>query len=180
MKNSFFIFLIFSLVASCNVEPRRPILRKSSSGIEQSVTLNKKIIAQQESDFNKIIKRDSLNVYIASDLGFWYTFNYKSEASYFPKNEDEVVYSFEVYNLNYDIIYTQEEIGIRNYIVDKQEIIEGLREGLKLMNVGDIATFLFPSHKVFGYLGDQIKIGINQPLIYKVQLIKINKKNESN
>ncbi|VAW22769.1 hypothetical protein MNBD_BACTEROID04-1927, partial [hydrothermal vent metagenome] len=41
-------------------------------------------------------------------------------------------------------------------------------------------TFLFPSHKVFGYLGDQKKIGVNQPLIYKVQLNKINRKNESN
>ena len=48
------------------------------------------------------------------------------------------------------------------------------------MGEGDVATFLFPSHKVYGYIGDDNKIEINQPLIYKVQIIKINKKNESN
>ena len=48
------------------------------------------------------------------------------------------------------------------------------------MHEKDEVTFLFPSHKVFGYLGDENKIGINQPLIYKVKLNKINKKNESN
>ena len=48
------------------------------------------------------------------------------------------------------------------------------------MNEGDEVTFLFPSHKLYGYIGDKNKIDINQPLIYKVQLIKINKKNESN
>ena len=48
------------------------------------------------------------------------------------------------------------------------------------MSEGDFATFLFPSHKVYGYLGDQKKIGINQPLIFKVQLNKINRKDENN
>lgn len=180
MKHNLFTLLLIFLLFACEAEPRRPILRKSSSGIEKSIFLNKKLIAKQESDFKKIMKQDSINNYIASEFGFWYKLNNKSEERYFPSIGDELTYSFDVFNLNNEIIYSSKELGIQKYNTDKQEIIQGLREGLKLMNIGDNVTFLFPSHKVFGYLGDKNKIGINQPLIYKVQLIKINKKNESN
>lgn len=181
MKHSFFsLFLILCMFSCNNPEARKPILRKSSSTMQESVLFNKSLISAQENAFEKLIKQDSLSTYIVSNYGFKYKFNIKSEASYFPKTGDEIVYWYEIYNLNMQPIYSKYEISIQKYIVDKQEIVEGLREGLKLMNVGDNVTFLFPSHKVFGYLGNQNNIGINQPLIYKVQLIKINKQNESN
>ena len=49
------------------------------------------------------------------------------------------------------------------------------------MKEGEVITFLFPSHKAYGYTGND-KIEPNQPLIYTVQLLKINKlsKNENN
>ncbi len=181
MKHSIFsIFLILCMFSCNNPEPRKPILRKSSSTMQESVAFNKALIASQEKAFEILIKQDSLSNYVNSNLGFKYKFYEKSNANYFPATGDEIVYSYEIFDLALRPIYSESEIGIQTYIVDKQEIVEGLREGLKLMNVGDNVTFLFPSHKVFGYLGDQKKIGINQPLVYKVKLIKINKKNESN
>ena len=181
MKYKEFIYFLMFMFISCNEPiPRQPIVRKTSTILNQSVLFNKSLIASEEADFNFLMKKDSLNTYIASDLGFWYKFDFKSTEDYFPKFGDEIVYSTEIYNINKKLIYSASKLGIQKYIVDKQEIVEGLREGLKLLNERDIATFLFPSHKVFGYLGDENKININQPLIYKVQLIKINKKNESN
>jgi gliding motility-associated peptidyl-prolyl isomerase len=174
------IIFIFIFVSCNNPVPRQPIVRKTSTILNESVSFNKSLIVGQEADFKKYIKKDSLNNYFASDYGFWYKFDVKNNEDYLPKNGDEVIYSYEIYNINNQLIYSADVIGIQKYIVDKQEIVEGLREGLKLMSEGDKGTFLFPSHKVFGYLGDQNKININQPLIYKVQLIKINKKNESN
>lgn len=108
------------------------------------------------------------------------TFNQKNEDSYLPKIGDQLFYTYDVFDTNNYLIYSAEEVGELTYIVDKQEIVEGLRNGLKLMSVGDVVTFLFPSHKAYGYTGDSNKIEINQPLIFKVQLIKINNKNESN
>ena len=166
---------------SCNnPEARKPILRKSSSSMEESVLFNKALITAQENAFEKLIKQDSLSTYFVSNYGFNYKYNVKLDAGILPEIGDEIVYSYQIYDFNMQLIYDESQIGVQKYIVDKQEIVEGLREGLKLMKVGDNVTFLFPSHKVFGYLGDQNNIGINQPLIYKVQLIKINKKNESN
>jgi len=166
---------------SCNnPEARKPILRKSSATMQESVLFNKALITSQENAFENLMKQDSLSTYIVSNYGFNYKYNVKSDTSYFPETGDVIAYSYRVYDLTMQLIYDESQIGVQKYIVDKQEIVEGLREGLKLMKVGDNVTFLFPSHKVFGYLGDQNNIGINQPLIYKVQLIKINKKNESN
>ena len=55
-----------------------------------------------------------------------------------------------------------------------------MQHGLKLMKEEEEVVFLFPSFTAFGYTGNQEKIGINQPLIYKVKLNKINRENESN
>lgn len=174
------LFLIGILISCGQPVPRKPITTKTSSFMETSVSLNKKLNEKEENLLKSIIKKDSLTTYIASPSGFWYTYNLKSTNTYTPKFGDQVLYACEIYNLNNEVIYSAQELGLQNYTINKQELVEGLRNGLQLMNEGDVVTFLFPSHKVFGYLGDENKIGINQPLIYKVQLNKINKKNESN
>ena len=175
-----FLDLLLCMFSCNNPEARKPILRKSSATMQESVLFNKALITSQENAFENLMKQDSLSTYIVSNYGFNYKYNVKSDAGYFPETGDVIAYSYRVYDLTMQLIYDESQIGVQKYIVDKQEIVEGLREGLKLMKVGDNVTFLFPSHKVFGYLGDENKIGINQSLIYKVQLIKINKKNESN
>jgi len=148
--------------------------------MDESISFNKSLIEKEEAVFKAIIAKDSLSNYIASSNGFWYTYNYKSKKTYTPEFGDQLLYTFDVFDLKNNVIYSSQEKGMQTYTVDKQELIEGLRNGLKLMHEEDVVTFLFPSHKVYGYLGDENKIGINQSLIYKVQLIKINKKNESN
>ena len=168
------------MVSCANPAPRKPILRKTSTFLNESVRFNKTMNENEEKAFAAFMEKDSLTKYTASPNGFWYAFNQKKSNSYLPQIGDQVFYTFAVYDINNSLIYSAEEIGEQSYIVDKQEIIEGLRNGLKLMGTGDVATFLFPSHKVYGYIGDDNKIEINQPLIYKVQLFKIKRKNESN
>ncbi|MFD1292688.1 gliding motility-associated peptidyl-prolyl isomerase GldI [Lutibacter holmesii] len=174
------VFLLVVLVSCMQPVPRKPVTKKTSSFMETSISLNKKLNEKEEALFKAIIQKDSLVTYITSSSGFWYTYNVKSKNTYTPQLGDHLLYSCEIYTVENEIIYSAQELGLQSYLVDKQEVVEGLRNGLKLMHEGDVVTFLFPSHKVFGYLGDEKKIGINQPLIYKVQLNKINKKNESN
>ena len=177
------IFCLVSLLAlfSCmQPKPRKPVTKKTSSFMEESISLNKSLNEFEENAFKEFIQKDSLTNYIVSPNGFWYAFTNRSTETYSPKFGDQLLYSYELLDINQNIIYSSQEIGLQTYAVDQQELIEGLRNGLKLMHEKDEVTFLFPSHKVFGYLGDDNKIGINQPLIYKVKLNKINKKNESN
>ena len=48
------------------------------------------------------------------------------------------------------------------------------------MKEGEVVTFIFPSHKAFGYYGDKNKIGTNIPIITKVSLHSITTENNSN
>jgi FKBP-type peptidyl-prolyl cis-trans isomerase len=61
--------------------------------------------------------------------------------------------------------------------MDKQELMTGLREGLKIMKEGETVTFVFPSYKAYGYYGDMNKIGSNTPIISKVTIINIEQIN---
>ena len=57
-------------------------------------------------------------------------------------------------------------------LIDKDDILPALREGVKVLREGETAKFLFPSFLCYGYIGDFNKIGINQPLIITINLLK--------
>lgn len=176
MKNSLFILLLILIVACADPEPRKPIVRKTSTFLKESIARNKAINKAEETELKRLMDLDSLNEYIVSPNGFWYYYNVKDAISNrFPVKGDEVTYEFEITDIYGDLIYSKEELGQRNYLVDKEELITGLQDGIKLMKEGETVTFLFPSHKAYGYSGYQ-KIGSNQPLRYTVTLKKITTK----
>lgn len=153
--------------------PRKPVTQKTSTFLQESIERNKIINKVEETALMKIMEADSTNDYIASESGFWYYYNTKnSEASELPKTGDELTFTYEIKDINRETIYTKEELGERKYLVDKQELITGLQDGLKLMKEGETVTFLFPSHKAYGYSGYK-DIKSNEPLIYTVTVHKI-------
>ncbi|MDY7395178.1 gliding motility-associated peptidyl-prolyl isomerase GldI [Aureibaculum sp. 2210JD6-5] len=169
-------FLCFFL-ACTTPQPRKPVVQKTYSFLQESIERNKIINKVEEDAFMELMKSDTTNNYIASESGFWYYYNIKNdEGSQLPKTGDEVTFTYQIKDINNEIIYTKEELGEKNYLVDKQELITGLQDGLKLMREGETVTFLFPSHKAYGYSGYQ-KIKSNEPLIYTVTLHKVLKNN---
>ena len=145
--------------------------------MSESVERNKALKNMEEEIFRLKMENDSINNYISSEYGFWYYYKEKDTLNNkFATTGDEVIFSYEVRNLNDSIIYSKEELGDKNYLVDKEELITGLQEGIKLMREGEVVVFLFPSYKAYGYTGDE-RIGTNEPLIYIVQLKKIINKN---
>ncbi|MEN8185943.1 MAG: gliding motility-associated peptidyl-prolyl isomerase GldI [Bacteroidota bacterium] len=176
MNKLIYIFVLSLVFFSCEKpEPRKPILRKTGSYIEESVKRNKNLIKFEEKLLQLKMQKDSLNTYINSEYGFWYYYNKKDSLNnYSPVKGDDVIFSYQIKGLNDSIIYSKEELGDKRYLVDKEELITGLQEGIKLMHQGDIVTFLFPSHKAYGYTGDE-RIKSNEILIYTVELKQITK-----
>ncbi|MFD1316569.1 gliding motility-associated peptidyl-prolyl isomerase GldI [Namhaeicola litoreus] len=172
------VILLFSvlLLFSCNkAEPRKPVIRKTSTFMKESIERNQKINQLEEEILRLKLQKDSVNNYITSDFGFWYFYNQKdSLTASLPETGDEVLFTYEVKRINDSIVFNESQIGDQSYIVDKQELITGLQDGIKLMKEGETVTFLFPSHKAYGYSGAE-GINPNEPLIYKVKLKKIIK-----
>ncbi len=173
MKNSIFLLFLVLIISCASPAPRKPIVRKTSTFLNESIERNKIINEVEEQALLNYIKNDSLHGYITSPNGFWYRYNVRDSISTkFPVKGDEIVYGYEIKDVNDEILYTKEVLGNRNYLVDREELITGLQDGLKLMKVGEEVVFLFPSHKAYGYSGYQ-KIAGNQPLIYTIELKKI-------
>ena len=87
-----------------------------------------------------------------------------------PKKGDVAFFNYEIKDLKGNIIYSEVELKPQTYAVDKQNIMTGLREGIKLMHKNEKIAFLFPSHIAYGYHGDDKKIGSNQPILCTVTL----------
>ena len=175
MKYSCSLIVILLLVVACaQPKPRKPITRKTSTFLKESIERNKAINKAEETELMRLIALDSLTTYITSPNGFWYTYQVRdSIGTVFPVKGNQVVYEYDIADIYGSEIYSRSELGERTYLVDEQELITGLQEGIKLMKAGETITFLFPSHKAYGYSGYE-KIGSNQPLRYTVTLKKIN------
>ncbi len=159
--------ILLSLASCKSPEARRPIKSTSGTFIKESAERNKAIYEEEEKIIKAIIKDDTLNSYLSSESGFWYYYNVKdSLPSPFPQVGDDVTFTYNVKTLYGDTILTESENGLQNYKIDQsnQELISGIRDGLKLMKEGETITFLFPSYKAYGYYGIEEKLGTNAPI----------------
>ena len=175
MRNNLFFITFFVLLVSCgNPKPRQPIMRTGSVDMTKSVAINQKILEHENKVFEVIMENDSLHTFIDSHYGFWYAYDSeKSKDSIVPKTGDEVRFLYDIKTVNREIIYSKEEIGEMNYLVDRQDFMQGIQEGIKFMKVNEKVIFLLPSQKAYAYYGDEKKIGSNTPLIVTVELLEI-------
>jgi len=181
IKISIGVFIGAVLLSSCNnQQARKPISYSSGSFMKESVARNKKLIAGEESKIDSLIKRDTASKYIATPKGYWYKYEIKSTSSdsIRPKKGDVAYFDYEVKDLNGNVIYTELELRPQVYLVDKQNIMMGMRDGIKLMKKGEKVTFLFPSHMGYGYHGDNRRIGHNEPLVTTIFLRDIKPETE--
>jgi len=168
------LLLVFLGFTSCKApEARRPVQNNSGSNISKSVERNIAIFEKQETLIIKKLEANKEQPFLFSDTGFWYYYNKKDTLqTRTPKFGDQISFSYNVKDLNGKTILSKEEIGVQNYIVDQtnQELISGIRDGLKLMKEGESITFLFPSFKAYGYYGIINKLGSNIPVQCTVTL----------
>lgn len=173
LKISFYTLLFASLLTSCkqHEEARRPISSASGTFMKKSADRNKKLVASEEDIIKKLIKSNPKVKYYASKKGYWYSYEEQNITDTLrPKKGDIVYFNLEIKNLKGELIYSESDLGPQTYYVDKQDIMMGLRDGIKLMHKKEVVDFLFPSHIAYGYHGDNKKIGPNQTLICTVTL----------
>ncbi|MBC7845201.1 MAG: gliding motility-associated peptidyl-prolyl isomerase GldI [Flavobacterium sp.] len=172
-KRILLAFLVAALVSSCkqHQESRRPISQASGTFMKKSAERNKKLNASEEGQIEALIKSNHKIKYLASTKGYWYTYVTQNiQDTLTPKKGDVAFFDYEIKDLKGNVIYSEVELRPQTYSVDKQNIMTGLREGIKLMHKNEKVIFLFPSHIAYGYHGDDKKIGTNQPLMCTVTL----------
>ena len=181
-KYLFFIVCSVVLIACNKPEARRPVQQHSGSFIQESVERNKELYEQEEKIIQSVIDRDSLNEYKTSSSGFWYTYQIQDTiGNPTPAFGDIVTFTYDIQKLDGTQVLTEQETGLQRYAVDKtnQELISGIRDGIKLMKAGERITFIFPSYKAYGYYGIENKLGTNVPVKSTITLQTIKKQTEN-
>lgn len=182
MNKILIIFLFFGLlfVTSCEKnEARKPVSRSGGTFLKESAERNIELNAFEEKIIDSIMKSQPDKEFFTSEMGYWYYYNQRNEQDTLrPKRGDIAYFTYEVSDLYGNIIYTESELKPQNYLVDKQNIMTGLRDGIKRMRKNETVTFLFPSHVAYGYHGDKKRIGTNMPLICRVTLDDFEKETE--
>lgn len=167
---SYFLCFVFTGCIQ-HQEARRPISSASGVFMKKSVERNKKLNASDEDLIKALMKKNPNISYFASPKGYWYSYETKNNADTLtPKKGDVAFFNYELKDLEGATIYSEVELRPQVYRVDKQEIMTGMREGIKLMRKNERVNFFFPSHMAYGYHGDNKKIGVNQPLICTITL----------
>ena len=167
------ISFLLLLAAGCKQpqEARRPLSQASGSFMKKSIIRNKKLVDNEETQIKNLIKSTPNIQYTASTKGYWYFYQIQNKLDTLtPKKGDVAFFDYEITDLKGVIIYSELELRPQIYYVDKQNIMMGLRGGIKLMRKGEKVNFIFPSNMGYGYRGDEKKIGMNQPIICIVTL----------
>lgn len=181
MKKISIFFFVIILAACKSPEARYPVTQNSGSYIDESVARNKEMIAEEEDYIREVMDKNPETEYLNSADGFWYFYNEKNSDTTnteTPEFGDVVVFDYSISTIEGETIYAEGEKPTREYAIDREKLFTGLRQGLKLMKEGETVTFLFPSHKAFGYYGDKNRIGSNVPIMTRVTLHDI--KEETN
>lgn len=146
LKSILFVFLVAVLVSSCkqSQEARRPVSQASGTFMKKSAERNKKLIATEEGQIDSLIKSNPKVKYMASSKGYWYTYLVQNPTDTLtPKKGDVAFFNYEIKDLKGRIIYSELELKPQTYAIDKQNIMTGLREGIKLMHKNEKVVFLF-------------------------------------
>ena len=171
IQTTMLLMLLVMLISCKQQQARMPLSRSSGTFMKESVARNKKLIAGEEGKIDSIIKSNPKVQYIASKKGYWYHYEQRNEQDTLrPRKGDIAEFDYEIMDFKGNVVYSEVELRPQTYRVDKQNIMMGLRDGIKLMHKNEKVTFLFPSHMAFGYHGDNKRIGSNQPLICTVTL----------
>jgi len=173
-----FLFPIsFLLFLSCQEsEPRRPINKKKKVFLKESAIRNKNRFEIEQELFKKFIDNSQMR-FSLSEFGFWYSYKVQKEShKQTPGKGDQVTFLYKIEDLNNNLLYSEKELGDVSFFVDEEDLLPALRKGIKLMRENEVVIFLFPSYLCYGYQGDGEKIGMNQPLKFTVELLKLQKK----
>lgn len=139
--------------------------------MKKSADRNKKLVANEEEVIKKIIKSNPKVKYYATPKGYWFYYDERNtNETAAPRKGDIAYFNMEVKDIKGNTIYSESDLGPQTYYVDKQDIMMGLRDGIKRMHKNETVTFLFPSHMAYGYHGDNKKIGTNESLIVTITL----------
>jgi FKBP-type peptidyl-prolyl cis-trans isomerase FkpA len=181
MSKNIFIFRILPIIIldvflyACQQEEKQQRGSYKSQQLKETLTRsNQSLISLETEKINAYIVRYQWDMQQTGSGLYYYI--YKETSGLHPKKGDSIIINFSNSLLNGQKLYSSAAEGPLRFVAGKGKIISGLEEGIFLMQVGEKAKFIIPSHLAYGLLGDQNKIPVKATLVYDVELTSVIKR----
>lgn len=159
------------LLSSCwEDEPKKEFPFQSVSEYQQTmIESHKAFLLEEKKKINQFITKQAVE-FDSTQTGLRYRISQKSQGDSLSKG-DVAVITYTLTSIEGDTLYNSPKDGVQEFMVDYDHVESGLHEGIKLLKVGETATFILPAHLGHGITGDQAAIPSQTTLVYNIQLL---------
>jgi FKBP-type peptidyl-prolyl cis-trans isomerase len=168
-----FLFSAFCLLLSCNNLTPTGVIQDSTIKKEETnpfILGNQKILELENENIELFLKRYKWKMK-QTNTGLRYEVINQGTGKNIGVGET-ITLEYRIFGLDGKEIYNSNDIGIKQFVVEKSEEIAGLHEAVQLMNRGTEARLIIPSHLAYSASGDGNKIKPYQTIIMKITLKK--------
>jgi len=171
IKIIFTVVCLLSLMA-CNTNSSKESVRKPPLSSDQLIQLDKQLLRHESDQIDRYIRLKGLAMK-ETPTGLRYVITHHGKGAKALTGRIAII-RYRLTLLDGKLIASSKQNGLMSFEIGHGGVEKGLEEGILLLKVGDEAKFILPSHLAFGLSGDGYKIPPQSPLIYEVDLVKIN------
>jgi FKBP-type peptidyl-prolyl cis-trans isomerase len=165
------IVIVFLSCVGCR-DNKGPVKNTHRPGKNEMADLNKYLVQKDRERIRNYIDRKNLQM-IESPTGLWYQILEAGNGKAFTDN-DKVVMEYDCSLLDGTKCYSSKELGLKEVVIGKSLMEQGLNEGLRLLKPGSKAIFIIPPFLAFGLVGDRKMIPSRSVIVYNVIILQTN------
>lgn len=167
-----FLLLICMAILSCKEKQHKLETRKDLQELKEPlIKANQFLLRNEDARIEAFINRHQWVMQkTKTGLRYWI---YQHNNGVIALDGKTVALEYTVHLLNGESLYSSKTEGPMILVLGKDKIITGLEEGIFLMQEGDKAKFIIPSHLGFGLAGDDKKVPKKATLVYDLSLISV-------
>lgn len=164
--------LLVLFMCNCKMQSNEPQKRRPVTE-EDLILANRQLVGRDAAAIKDYVELNELNM-IETLTGMWYQIDEDGSGRLAKKN-DIVEIAYDIYLLDGTPCYSSDKLGNKSFKIGQGGVESGLEEGILLLKVGSKATFIMPPHRAYGLVGDDDKIPGRTTILYKVEVISLNK-----
>ena len=166
-----FYFLSCFIIFSCKEEVQQPETMLVPSANE-TADMNKAWNQEEQELIKQFIERKGWDM-TQTESGLNYLI-YKNGTGQKAEPGMRAMIEYSISLLDGTELYSSKEIGLRPFLIDKDNVEQGLHEGIIYMKVGDKAKMIIPFYLAHGLMGDHGKIPPLASLVFDVRLLGLS------
>lgn len=165
------------LLGACGGDGHVPVVRRDAAPQQENDGMfqqNRDAVKLEDRDIDLLVKRHAWPV-IATGTGVRYIIRRDVPGDNVRPDQWATVH-YRVELVNGDTAYATEPGRPESFRVEHDNVESGLHEAIQLLSPGDSATFIIPSYRAHGLIGDMDRIPMRSTVVYHIGLVAMQER----